>query len=115
MSPGASCLYLSLALGLLLGSTSAGASEVQGAIIDFQARSSDGLHYLHMNGSRTTKPACATQNYFMIKDESSRAGQSQVAQILTAQATGRSILVLGSGTCTRWVDGEDIELIKLLP
>lgn len=112
---GYSVITSSAALFLSLSASLARASEVQGTIIDFQARSTDGLHYLHMNGSRTTKPACATQNYFVIMDENSRAGQSQVAQILTAQATGRAVFVLGSGACTRWGDGEDVELIRLLP
>jgi hypothetical protein len=49
----------------------------------------------------------------MIVDEHSDAGKSQMAILLSAYMSGKSVLIEGSGTCTRWSDGEDILAVLL--
>ena len=49
----------------------------------------------------------------IIKNENSEAGKKLYALILSAKASNSQIMVVGTGACTRWVDGEDIEWIRL--
>jgi len=48
----------------------------------------------------------------MIKDENSNTGKQQLAILLAARASGETITVDGSNTCTRWGDGEDVDLVS---
>jgi hypothetical protein len=64
-----------------------------------------------MLGTATGRPSCATVPYWIIKDENSNAGKKLFALLLLAKATGQTITVTGSGTCTRWFDGEDVDVI----
>ncbi|MEE4243956.1 MAG: hypothetical protein V2I33_01015, partial [Kangiellaceae bacterium] len=61
----------------------------------------------------TGKPACATTGYWMIKDENSPAGKTQISQIIAAKLAGKKIRVVGSNACTRWPDGEDINVLLI--
>jgi hypothetical protein len=47
----------------------------------------------------------------MIKNENSVAGKSQISLLLAAQAAGKPVAITGAGTCTRWGDGEDIDVL----
>lgn len=49
----------------------------------------------------------------MIRDENSAVGKRQLALLMMAQATNRAVAIIGIGTCTRWQDGEDIELVDV--
>lgn len=72
-----------------------------------------GVHYFYLEGAASGKPSCATLTYWMIKDENSTAGKSQFSILLTAQASGRPVYVVGKNTCTRWSDGEDVSFISI--
>lgn len=75
-------------------------------------RSNDGLIYFFLNGvAAINKPACATQPYWMIRDENSNAGKQQLAILLSVKVTGKPITVYGRNTCLRWGDGEDVDAI----
>lgn len=76
-------------------------------------RASDGLIYFMMTGTPENRPPCATINYWMIKDENSNAGKQQLSLLLSAQAAGRTIRVFGLDSCTRWIDGEDVNFIQI--
>lgn len=102
-------------IALFTSATPAGASDVTGAVKSILVRSSDGLHYFFIEGSRSARPACATGNYLIIKDEHSDAGKTQVAMLMSAQMAGKNVRVEGSGACTRWLDGEDVLTLHLLP
>ena len=85
-----------------------------GTVTNIIVRQSDGLHYFYVSGTAVDRPACAAkQNYWMIKDEHSVAGKSQLSMLLTAYASGKTVKILGSGTCSRWGDGEDLNEIHL--
>ena len=67
-----------------------------------------------MSGAPQNRPSCADgHSYWMIKDENSIAGKAQLSMLLTAYASGKTISVTGSNTCTRWKDGEDLNVIHL--
>lgn len=85
----------------------------QGRVTQIIVRASDGLVYFFLNAPPTDRPSCATQPYWMIKDENSEVGKRQLALLMEAQATGREVQVQGFGTCTRWVDGEDVNVVIL--
>ena len=51
-----------------------------------------------VSGSRTAVPVCATDLAWSV-DGSTNNGAQLVAAIMTARATGRSVTVVGTGTC----------------
>ena len=87
------------------------AGSQTGQVISVQVRASDGLVWFYLSGTPSGRPSCATNTYWMILNENSVAGKQQLAQLLTARATGQVITVVGSNTCNRWNDGEDVNLI----
>ena len=88
-------------------------SSGEGKIIRLQVRATDGLHFVVIDGPLAGRPSCATQSYYMIADEHSDAGKDQFAVLLSAYMSGRAVMIEGTGTCTRWSDGEDIMAITL--
>ncbi len=97
------------------GAFGAQAGTQTGTISQLTVRASDGLIILYMNGTPSDRATCAAhQPYWMIKDENSTSGKQQLAQLVTAYAAGRTVNIVGMGTCTRWGDGEDIDLVNLL-
>lgn len=77
-------------------------------------RASDGLTYFTIKGGEIVdNPPCATQGYWMIKDENSNSVKMQYSMILSAQASGKTINVTGMNTCARWGDGEDVNFIQI--
>lgn len=68
----------------------------------------DGVQYFKVSGTPTGKPACATYDNWMIKDETSDMGKAQFSQALTVYATGKTVRVYGLGTCTRLNGFEDV-------
>jgi hypothetical protein len=70
------------------------------------------LVWFYLSGTnKTPGPDCAKHAYYMIKDENSSAGKRQLATLLAAKTSGKEVTVHGDNTCTRWGDGEDVELI----
>jgi hypothetical protein len=87
--------------------------EQYGKVKEIIVRGSDGLHFFWLEGSSSAKPVCAKNTYWMIRDENSSAGKAQLAILLAAQAQQKPIKVVGSGSCTRWSDGEDVDYISV--
>ena len=91
------------------------AGDQTGTVKYVIVRASDGLvYFLLQDGTPANKPACATKDYWMIKDENSNAGKQQYSMILAAHASGKTVKVGGLGACTRWSDGEDVNYIQIL-
>ena len=105
-------ILLTIFVGFML-SLSAVASDQTGSIQSVQAMN-DGRVIVFMQTSRSGKPACATYDYWFIADENSNAGKTQIAMLLAAQAAGRDVQIYGTGSCVRWVDGENISYVKVL-
>jgi hypothetical protein len=101
-------------LAFAMISLTAMASDQSGRVYSLHVRETDGLVWVVLEGTnRTPKPACARGNYFVIKTENSSAGRQQLSLLLTAKASGRTIVINGSGSCTRWADGEDIVIVAI--
>ena len=103
------------ALSALFVSSNVWASSETGKIIYFIARPSDNLHYFELNGEHADKPSCngnVSQEYWMIKDENSAAGKTQISMLLIAYVTGKTISVVGTERCDRWSDGEDVKTLR---
>jgi hypothetical protein len=86
----------------------------EGIVTNLYIRASDHLIYFELSGANSSKPACAQQSYWMIRDENSLTGKQQLASILLAWSMGKRIRIQGAGTCLRWYDGEDVEMVILL-
>lgn len=83
-------------------------SSQSGTVLRIHVRGSDGLIYFYVNGPRSAAPGCATQSYWIIPNETSTAAKQQLVMLLMAEATGKGVTIYGSGTCTRWPDGENV-------
>jgi hypothetical protein len=88
------------------------AGQQTGQVTQVVVRASDGLVYFYMSGTPSGRAPCATNTYWIIKDENSAAGKRQLAVLLMARETGQQVIVGGGNTCTRWSDGEDVEFIR---
>lgn len=104
-----------LVASLLAAGATAYAGEQQGTITALYVRDSDGLIYFFMTGTHSSRPACAGNTYWMLRDENTDRAKRQYAALLAAYAAGKTIYVSGAGTCTRWTDGEDVDAIRLDP
>ncbi|MBJ9901578.1 hypothetical protein KTJ29_06995 [Acinetobacter bereziniae] len=90
------------------------ASTYSGKISSIIVRDSDGLIYIYIDGQRTGNvPVCSEHSYMMIKNENSATGKRQLAQLLMAQATNKTVVIVGHETCTRWYNGEDINYLEI--
>ncbi|KQX03586.1 hypothetical protein ASC84_02450 [Acinetobacter sp. Root1280] len=91
------------------------ASDYTGKVESILVRDHDGLVYIYVSGTRSSNtPNCANkQAYMMIKNENSPTGKRQLGMLMMAQATNKTVIIVGANTCTRWYDGEDIEMVIL--
>lgn len=90
------------------------AGDQAGKVKELTVRS-DNLHFFFLEGTHSNKPGCATADYWMIKDENSVGGKGQLSMLLAAQAQDKIVYVNGTGTCTRWANGEDVYAITTKP
>lgn len=98
---------------ILLFSSEVMASSQTAIIKHIIVRHSDGLQYIYLHGTRDNKPSCARGEYWMIGDENSVAGKTQMSIILLAYASNKKVKITGTGNCSRWRDGETIDMIQL--
>ena len=84
-----------------------------GTIDRVHVRTTDGMIYFYAEGDRTPRPACATQPNWVLASEAAPGTKQQLALLMLAQSTGRTVFVWGTGTCTRWPDGEDVREIAV--
>jgi hypothetical protein len=101
------------AVVLVGAAASAQAGQQTGKITKLSTRASDGLIVVELDGSASGRPACATYGYWLIKNENSEIGKRQFVQLMSAKASNTIVKLIGSNTCTRWSDGEDIEVVEL--
>lgn len=105
-------VFAAMAFAVLSSSALAGGNQA-GYIANLLIRSSDGLVYVYITGAASDKPACAKNVYWMIKDENSPTGMKQLALLMMAQSKKRFVNITGAGTCSRWSDGEDIDVVNV--
>jgi hypothetical protein len=99
-------------MAFISGAASAVGTQT-GRITEVHVRASDGLIYFILSGPASGRPVCATAPYWLVKDENSQAGKQQFAELMLAYSTGTKITVSGTGACTRWADGEDLNDLSL--
>lgn len=87
--------------------------EQTGLVTEIAVRASDGLVTFKLsNNAGPTRPYCASlSTYWIIKDENSESGKRQLALLMMARAEKLPVTVKGTGACTRWPDGEDVNLL----
>ena|SRR5688572_21149118 len=94
--------------------TLSSAGTQTGTVSYVTVRASDGLVFFRMvGGTKTGAPACATGDYWIIRDENSNAGKQQYTMLLAAQASGKVVNISGLNTCSRWINGEDVDYIQI--
>lgn len=106
-----------LAVAMFLTVNLASASTQMG-FIDWVTVRADGLVYFSVSNSsgytwippRTTPPACATQGFWVIRSETSMAGQMQYQALLKE---GSLVIIVGTDSCTRWPDAEDVDSLQI--
>lgn len=96
---------------LMAGLSNAGTQT--GLVTEIAVRAADGLVTFKLsNSAGYTRPACASlTSYWIIRDENSEAGKRQLALLMMARAEKLPVTVVGSGTCMRWPDGEDVNTL----
>ena len=104
-------LAVMLASLCAVAATPAIAGTQTGLVKDVYIRDSDGLILVDVFGTATNHPACALQTYWIIPNETTDSGKRLYAMLLSAQLAGRSVTIQGKDTCTRWPDGEDIDVV----
>ena len=68
----------------------------------------NGFNYLFFSaGTKSGSPACGNNNSWAL-NLSTAKGRSIYALVLTAQAQGKSLVVVGNNTCNEWGDREDV-------
>ena len=88
-----------------------------GKIKDVYVRNSDGLILVDLNGfaAPSGRPACAVgTSYWIVANENTDTGKRLYAMLLSAFASGHTVQIIGSDTCGRWPDGEDIDTVGML-
>lgn len=102
-----------LSLATLCWSPTSFAGVQTGVITQIMVRASDDLHYFYMSNEATGRPACGTGTYWMIRDENSATGKHKFAMLLAAYAAGSQVTITGTDTCTRWANGEDVNMVRV--
>jgi hypothetical protein len=90
------------------------AGSQTGLVANISVRT-DGLHWFTLSGDRGSMPECTNGHftYWMIKNENSTYGKSQFSMLLAAYMAQKPVTIIGTGSCTRWGDGEDIKTVQL--
>lgn len=64
------------------------------------------VYVMFVAGDHAAKPACSTQGEAWAFNSSTPGGKAMYALLLSANAQGKTVNVLGSGNCNDWGDRE---------
>lgn len=106
------------AVGFLNGNTAQATSEQSGYNVKVWIDPVLGVYFELVNSTtRTGKPTCANgNNRWSIVDETSDIGKQQLAMLLSANANGKTIDVIGaSSECSRSGTMEDVRVLYIAP
>jgi hypothetical protein len=106
--------HLLSACVLLLPTDPAAASVSSGGFISHVIVEA-GKVFFSVSGSRNAVPACATISGRWVFDASTPAGQAMMSGLLTFEARGIQVSVVGTGGCADWGDTESVFYIEELP
>lgn len=102
---------ISIALGSVLACSSpacAGSSQV-GQITSLGVE--QGRVFFFTNGSRGGMPSCASAGARWVFNGATAEGQAMMSVLLTYYASGKLVVVQGTGACADWGDTESVEYI----
>ncbi len=105
------CLAVMLASLSAVAVSPAIAGTQTGFVKDIYVRDSDGLILVDLMGTASGHPVCALQPYWIIPNETTDNGKRLLSMLVAAQSAGRVVQIIGKDTCTRWPDGEDIDVV----
>lgn len=89
------------------------ASTSTGTISVIYSSPSSDLVYIAVNPAPTARPACSTHgSLYYAFDASTSAGKAVLASALTAYATGKTVRVDGTSSCTLYPNVEDLGTIR---
>jgi hypothetical protein len=96
-------ILIGLTCALLHLNGNAGSSS--GAVTMMIVNSSNFLFFTA--GTKSNSPSCGNNNQWAL-NLSTPTGRSIYALILSAQAQGKVLYIVGNGTCNGWGDREDV-------
>ena len=72
---------------------------------------------IYFNKESVSAPSCVSSSYKLRMQLSTKTetGRSMLSLAMTANATGKTVIALGTGTCSIWSDTEDLNSIFLPP
>ncbi len=91
------------------------ASEASGKIEKIE-EISDGrfVVFIEEAANRLNKPDCLHPiGYFMVANENSVEGKKHIDMLRYAKKNNLAVSIVGTGTCKRWVDAEDINYLGI--
>lgn len=95
------------AMGMFWFSAAHASTAWEGSVHDVHFMQ-NGVVLVYTTGSRTTPPSCSTVAGRFAFDSTTAGGKSQLAGILTADAGGRQVIIVGTGDCGVYGDSETI-------
>lgn len=72
-----------------------------------------GVYAFHASGTRSAKPACATDALWAIPSLSSDGFKAIFAQVVSALLSDKNVSVTGAGTCVTYSNREDVAWVNL--
>ena len=102
-----------LLCSMILAGSPALASQQTGTVTLVSAATGSSPYAFAVTGMRTTKPSCATDDVWMIESPAGDSSKAMFSEALSAQLAGRTIFVMGTGTCTTIPNREDASYINV--
>lgn len=94
------------------GSPAAASFAQAGTITSFGVE--QGKVFFITNGQRGPMPACGTVQRWVFNGATAQ-GQAMMSALLTYYATGKQVIVQGTGACADWSDTESVEYLWSVP
>jgi hypothetical protein len=99
-----------LSASLLLTTLPAYGSQTSGGTVHNILVMSNGLVLFQLTGTRTTPPSCGTGNPTRwVFNANTAAGQAKMSLLMTAYATQKQIMIIGTSSCPDYGDTESID------
>jgi hypothetical protein len=89
------------------------ASDAAAGLISNVMPMRNGVVIFQHSGSRTATPSCHGVGHGWTLNASTVAGQAQLAVLLSAQAQGKPIVIVGWGICNDWADTEAVNYFRV--
>lgn len=108
-------IFRSVAFVFALVATTTAQSSIayQGALQDIHFMR-NGAVLVTTTGNRSTPPACATFAGRFAIDSTTPAGRSQLAGLIAAEASDRTVVIVGAGNCEVYGDSETIDYFYIV-